>query len=594
MNWVGASAGTSWCRSKLDPAHEPPGRSQGEYQSAQRGGFRMSLMEHGIALMGAGRFHEALQQFAQALRQQPLAVEPRIGLAQACEGIGDSWAATAWLSDACRTAPQRPELWSELARVLAVQEREPELEPLLQAAVALHPENAGLLQTQADLYLRNKLYAKALPLYARLHALQPKDPVTLLHYGFCLEHAGTLEEAATRYREALAQRPDFLEAHVDLAGVLWRLEDFEGALVHARKAVELGPQHPYAVRVLGTALLNLNRVDEAEQQLRRALELQPGFPLAEIDLAFGLLLAGRLQEGWAMYARRWRDTERMRRPSFFDAQLEWQGPRAQPLRGKRIGVYAEQGLGDVIQFIRYVPLMQADGATVVGVIPRELVALLEHSMPGLQCLKPDRQFQVDYHVALLDLPMHYGTTFENIPAKRPYLRTPQDKLDAWRERLSAWDGKLKVGIAWAGSRQQVNNVNRSMRLSELAPLINTPGVQCFSLQKADAGSLTDVAPGAAQLVDLTSQWDDFSDSAAMLENLDLVITVDTAVAHLAGSMGKPVWVMLAPNADWRWLLDREDSPWYPCMRLFRRGFAEERVAQVGRVVAALQERMARR
>jgi len=551
-------------------------------------------MEQGIALLGAGRFHEAMQQFAQALRQQPAAVEPRIGLAQACEGIGDSWAATAWLSDACRTAPQRPELWSELARVLAVQKREPELEPLLQAAVALHPENAGLLQTQADLYLRNKLYARALPLYARLHALQPTDPVTLLHYGFCLEHAGTLDEAATRYREALAQRPDFLEAHVDLAGVLWRLEDFEGALAHARKAVELGPQHPYAVRVLGTALLNLNRVDEAEQQLRRALELQPGFPLAEIDLAFGLLLAGRLQEGWAMYARRWRDTERMRRPSFFDAQLEWQGPRAQPLRGKRIGVYAEQGLGDVIQFIRYVPLMQADGATVVGVIPRELVALLEHSMPGLQCLKPDRQFQVDYHVALLDLPMHYGTTFENIPAKRPYLRTPQDKLDAWRERLSAWDGKLKVGIAWAGSRQQVNNVNRSMRLSELAPLINTPGVQCFSLQKADAGSLTDVAPGAAQLVDLTSQWDDFSDSAAMLENLDLVITVDTAVAHLAGSMGKPVWVMLAPNADWRWLLDREDSPWYPCMRLFRRGFAEERVAQVGRVVAVLQERMAGR
>jgi tetratricopeptide (TPR) repeat protein len=548
-------------------------------------------MEQGIALLGAGRFHEALQQFAQALRQQPLAVEPRIGLAQACEGMGDGWAATAWLSDACRTAPQRPELWLELVRTLATQKREPELEPLLQAAVALHPENAGLLQMQADLYLRNKLYAKALPLYARLHVLQPEDPVTLLHHGFCLEQAGAIEEAAVRYREALALRPDFLEAHVDLAGVLWRLEDFEGSLAHARKAVELGPQHPYAVRVLGTALLNLNRVNEAEQQLRRALELQPGFPLAEIDLAFGLLLAGRLQEGWAMYARRWRDTERMRRPSFFDAQLEWQGPRAQPLQGKRIGVYAEQGLGDVIQFIRYVPLLQADGATVVGVIPSELVALLELSMPGLQCLKPDRQFQVDYHVALLDLPMHYGTTLANIPAMLPYLRTPRDRLDAWRERMSAWNGKLKVGIAWAGSRQQVNNVNRSIRLSELAPLMKMPGVQCFSLQKGDAGSWTDVGPSPLELVDLTAQWEDFTDSAAMLQNLDLVITVDTAVAHLAGAMGRPVWVMLAPNADWRWLLVREDSPWYPGMRLFRRGFGEARAAQVGRVVTALQERL---
>jgi len=548
-------------------------------------------MEQGIALLGAGRFHEALQQFAQALRRQPLAVEPRIGLAQACEGMGDGWAATAWLSDACRTAPQRPELWLELVRTLATQKREPELEPLLQAAVALHPENAGLLQMQADFYLRNKLYAKALPLYARLHVLQPEDPVTLLHHGFCLEQAGAIEEAAVRYREALALRPDFLEAHVDLAGVLWRLEDFEGSLAHARKAVELGPQHPYAVRVLGTALLNLNRVNEAEQQLRRALELQPGFPLAEIDLAFGLLLAGRLQEGWAMYARRWRDTERMRRPSFFDAQLEWQGPRAQPLQGKRIGVYAEQGLGDVIQFIRYVPLLQADGAAVFGVVPRELVGLLEHSMPGLQCLKPDRQFQVDYHVALLDLPMHYGTTLANIPAMLPYLRTPQDRLDAWRERMSAWNGKLKVGIAWAGSGQQVNNVNRSMRLSELAPLMKMPGVQCFSLQKGDAGSWTDVGPSPVELVDLTAQWDDFTDSAAMLQNLDLVITVDTAVAHLAGAMGRPVWVMLAPNADWRWLLVREDSPWYPGMRLFRRGFGEARAAQVGRVVTALQERL---
>jgi tetratricopeptide (TPR) repeat protein len=554
----------------------------------------MSLMEQGVALLGAGRFHEALQQFSQALRQQPLAIEPRIGLAQACQGIGDGWAATAWLSDACRTAPEQPELWLELAKALLIQNREGELEPLLATAVALHPDNPALLQMHAELYLRNKLYAKALPLYARLQSLQPQDPVTLLHHGYCLEQTEKVEEAANHYRAALAQRADFLEAHVDLSGVLWRLGDFQGALAHAQAAVGLGPQHPYAVRILGTALLNLNRLDEAEQHLRRALALKPGFALAELDLAFGLLLAGRLQEGWALYARRWRDPERMRRPSFFSAQLEWQGPGAQPLAGKRIGVYAEQGLGDVIQFIRYVPLLQREGATVVGVVPRELVDLLEHSIPGLQCLKPDRQFEVDCHVALLDLPMHYGTTLETISAKLPYLHAPRDKMDAWRERLSAWDGKLKVGLAWAGSRQQVNNANRSMCLGQLLPLMNMPGVQCFRLQKADARALTDAAPDPGELVDLTAQWDDFTDSAAMLENLDLVITVDTAVAHLAGALGRPVWVMLAPNADWRWLLDRDDSPWYPGMRLFRRGFGEDRAVQVARVVAVLRERVAGR
>ncbi|NPC55676.1 tetratricopeptide repeat protein [Caenimonas soli] len=550
----------------------------------------MSFMEQGVALLGAGRFHEALQQFAQGLRQQPLAIEPRLGLAQSCQGVGDGWTATAWLSDACRVAPQRPELWWELAKALTIQKREPELETLLGAALVLHPDHAGLLQAQAELYLRNKRYAKALPVYTQLRGLHPKDPVTLLHCGFCLEQLGEAHDAAVLYREALAQHADFLEAHVDLAGVLWRLGDFDGALAHAKRAVELGPQHPYAVRVLGMALLNLNRVEEAKQQLRRALELQPGFALAEIDLAFGLLLEGRLQEGWAMYARRWRDTDRMRRPSFFDAQLEWQGPRVQPLQGKRIGVYAEQGLGDVIQFIRYVPLMQADGASVFGVIPPDLVPLLEHSIPGLQCLRPDTRFEVDYHVALLDLPMHYGTTLENIPANLPYLRAQEDKASVWRERLSAWDGKLKVGIAWAGSGQQVNNGNRSVYLSELAPLMHMPGVQCFSLQKGDGGPMTDAQPGPEQLADLTAHWNDFTDSAAMLQNLDLVITVDTAVAHLAGAMGRPVWVMLAPNADWRWLLDRADSPWYPGMRLFRRGFGEARAAQVGRVAAALQAR----
>jgi tetratricopeptide (TPR) repeat protein len=551
----------------------------------------MSLMEQGIALLRAGRFHEALQQFGQALREHPLAVEPRIGLAQACHGMGDGWAATAWLSDACRVAPQRAELWLELAKALMAQKREQELEPLLRTATASHPDNAALLQLHADLCLRGKLYAQAVPLYARLRALQPKDPATLLHYGFCLEHTRALEQAVAVYREALAQREDFLEAHVDLAGVLWRLEDFDGALAHAQRAVQLAPQHPYAVRVLGTALLNLNRVEEAEKQLRHALDLQPGFALAEIDLAFALLLAGRMDEGWTMYARRWRDTERMPRPAFFSEPLEWKGPAQQPPKGKRIAVYAEQGLGDVIQFIRYVPLMQADGTVVFGVIPPDLIPLLEHSMPGLQCLTPQRQFEVDHHVALLDLPMHYGTTLENVPATIPYLRPPQDKVDLWRRRLAPWSEKLKVGIAWAGSPHQVNNVNRSMRLSQLAPLVEMAGVQCFSLQKGDAGPFTDVTLGAEQLVDLTSEWADFTDSAAMLQNLDLIVTVDTAVAHLAGAMGKPVWVMLAPNVDWRWLLDRGDSPWYPTMRLFRRGFGEAREAQVERVVAALRDQV---
>lgn len=546
----------------------------------------MSPLEHGAALLGAGRFHEALAQFSQALQQDLLSPEPRMGLARACMGAGDGLTAVAWLSDACRVAPQRPGLWLELAGLLRAQQRQAELDAALQTAVALHPEHPALTEAWAEHCLHAQRYGPAQQAYASLYALGARDRATLLHYGFCLEQNGAIDEAVARYREALAQEPDFLEAHVNIAGVLWRLSDYAGALAHAQRAVALDPTHPYAVRILGTALLHNNRLPEAEAQLRHALALQPGFVLAEVDLALTLLLAGRLEEGWALYRQRWNDATRLARPPFFDPALEWKGPREQPLAGRRILVYAEQGRGDVIQFIRYVRLLQADGATVLAAVQPELVALVE-SIEGLHCLRPGDSVQVDHHVALLELPLHYGTTLQNIPAQVPYLHAPKGKAAQWRERLRPWDGVLKVGIAWSGHAIQVNNRNRSMPLSQLLPLLQVPGVQCFSLQKFDGGRDTDCTPPEGRLLDYTPEWSDFTDSAAMIENLDLVISVCTAVPHLAAALGKPTWIMLPPNADWRWLLEREDSPWYPTVRLFRRGFEESRNAQVGRVVEAL-------
>lgn len=546
----------------------------------------MNLLEQGAALLAAGRFHEALAVYGQAVQAAPLAPEPRVGVARALLGTGDGWNAAAWLSDACRVAPDRPGLWLELARLLHKQERHAELEPLLAAAVACNPGDLLLLQGQGEALMHLRRYPQAVIAYRRLQALEPQPTrATLLHLGFCLEQSGDVDAAAESYRRAIALDADFMEAHVDLAGVLWRLEDFEGALKHAQRAVELAPEHPYAVRILGTALLSLNRLAEAEAQLRKALELQPGFALAELDLAMTLLLGGRLEEGWPMYEKRWNDT-RLQRPPFFRPEREWRGPLKQPLDGP-IVVYAEQGLGDVIQFARYIPMLQNDGATVRCVVQPELIPLIEASFDGVECLREGREFETFYHAALLDLPLRYGTTLQTIPATVPYLKTPQDKRDAWHERLAPWADRFKLGLAWSGSTAQVNNRNRAMPLSTLLPLARMPGVQAFSLQKGDAGPSSDVDPGDA-LVDLTAAWTDFGDSAAMLQELDLVITVDTAIAHLAGALGKPVWILLAPNADWRWLLDRDDSPWYPTARLFRRGFGEAREAQAQRVSLALE------
>lgn len=511
------------------------------------------------ALLQAGRFPEAHAAWRQLLAQDPLSVEARLGLARACSGAGDALAAQAWLSDACRIAPQRPE-------------------PVV------------LL---AELLLGARQYAQALPLYRRLyHELAARDRATLLHYGYCLEQAGEIDTAIERYREAVLQEPGFVEAHIDLAGVLWRVGDFDGSLAHAQAAVHLAPRHPYAVRMLGAALLHLGRLDDAERQLRQALALQPDFVLAQVDLAFTLLLAGRLEEGWDWYARRWSDTARLARPPFYDPAHEWQGPR-QSLAGRRIAVYAEQGAGDVIQFARYLPLLQQRGATVYAVVPPELVALVEHSYPGVQCLAPGRTLQADLHAALLDLPLRFGTTLQTVPAAVPYLQAPPERARAWRERLARWQDKVKVGLAWSGWQGQVNNRNRATPLSLLLPLLALPGVQGFSLQKGDAGTWTDAQPAPGQLVDFTGDWGDYADSAAMLQQLDLVITVDTSVAHLAGALGKEAWVLLPPNPDFRWLLGRDDSPWYPGMRLFRREFGPQgRARQAASVVQALRQRLA--
>lgn len=552
----------------------------------------MTPLEQGAALLDGGRFHEALAVFGQLVRLAPMAVEPRVGLARACLGTGDGWSAAAWLSDACRLDPKRPELWLELARLLHAQNRQPELEPLLAAAVACIPDNLQLLQAQGESLLNLRRYEQAVAPYRCLLALeQPETKATLLHLGYCLEHTREVDEAAAFYRRAIALDADFMEAHVDLAGLLWRLEDFEGALHHAQRAVQLAPDHAHAVRILGTALLSLQRLNEAEVQLRRALELQPGFALAEVDLALALLMEGRMEEGWRMYEKRWNDTGRMQRPPFYMPEREWKGPKEQPLDGT-IVVYAEQGLGDVLQFARYIPLLQKDGGVVRCVVQPELASLLEASFENVECLGPGRNFETYYHVALLDLPLRYGTTPETIPHDVPYLRTTEDKREQWRERMRPWADRFKVGLAWCGSHIQVNNRNRAMPLSTLRGLLEHPRVQCFSLQKGDGGAYTDMAPASGQLVDLTSEWQDFTDSAAMMEELDLVITVDTAVAHLAGALGCPVWVMLGPNADWRWLRGREDSPWYPTMRLFRRDYGEDRAGQVERVARALADLLA--
>lgn len=552
-----------------------------------------AALAEGRALLAAGRATEAMAAFGRVLNEDAASIEARLGLAQAYLHRDDGWSAAAWVADACRVAPSEPRLWQELARLLRSQSRTRELESVLALAAAANPASVPLVQALAEWQMADHRYAEAAGTFRALLALEEPSPGrgTLLHLGYCLENTGDIDGAASFYRRALVLDPQFMEAHVNLAGVLWRLEDFEGALEHAQQGARLAPRNAHAVRMVGTALLALGRLQGAEAALREALALAPGLVIAKVDLAFALLADGRLQEGFAMYRERWSDRARMRRPAFHEAAKEWRGPQVQPLRGRRVLVYAEQGLGDVVQFARYIPLLQAEGADVACVVQEELVPLIVASFQDVRCIADADVIATasgaHHHVALMDLAHCFGTALDTIPAQVPYLRPDDAARARWRERLQPWAGRFRIGIAWSGSQVQVNNRNRAVPLSLLAPLFARAGVQCFSLQKGDAGPWTDVAVDASQLVDLTGEWADFSDSAAMLEQLDLVISVDTAVAHLAGALGRPLWLLLGPNADWRWLQEREDSPWYPQARLFRRGSGEPRQAQVQRVLDAV-------
>lgn len=455
-----------------------------------------------------------------------------------------------------------------------------------------HPRTL-LFAEQAERLLADGDPGQALQAYRRLYEeAGDRDRYTLLHYGQCLARAGELEDAAARLREAAVQEPGFLEAHVGLSDALWRLGEFDESLAHARAAVHLAPNHAGAVRMLGVALLNRGRIEAAELQLRRALALDPHDAAPRAELAHCLLLSGRWDEGWVEFGRRWDDAAHRPRPPFYRPELEWLGP-SQSLQGRRVLVYREPGRGALLQALRYLPLLQQLGAEVLCALPTALVPLVETSFPGVACLQPGREASADLHAALLDLPGRFATTPENIPSPQGYLRAPAQRLRHWQDRMARWQDRFRVGIAWSGSPAHPNHRNIAIALEHGQPLLQLPGVQAFSLQPGAARPQADGPVDGMHLVDLAGEWRDAADRAAMFAQLDLLVTVDTAAAHLGGALGVPTWVLLPPNAGPLWGMGRGDSPWHASVRLFRRGFDETREAQVARVLAALREQVGR-
>jgi hypothetical protein len=388
------------------------------------------------------------------------------------------------------------------------------------------------------------------------------------------------EEAIDYATRALALVPGHPEVLCNRGIALRALDRIEEALADYDQVLAANPRHAAALSLRGVALAALNRHGDAIDSFSRAIALEPRYAPAYLNRAFSNLATGRYGEGWRDFEWRWRGSDTQIALRSFK-QPEWRG---EDVRGRSILVHAEQGLGDALQFARYVPLLAERGADVVLEVQAPLKGLFA-DLPARLVTFGETLPATDFHCALLSLPLAFGTRAESIPANVPYLTAPPSHVERWRTRLGAAHGP-RIGIAWSGNTRQSNDRNRSIPLEMLEPLRAGPWT-LVSLQKEVRVDERAGLQGERPILHFGDELADFRDTAALVSLVDAVVSVDTSVAHLAGAMGKELFLLLTFAADWRWLLDRADSPWYPTARLLRQGERGEWLRLVKEARAAL-------
>ncbi len=414
----------------------------------------------------------------------------------------------------------------------------------------------------------------------RAVALAPHSPNAFYALGCVHAALGDAAKAAEAFGAALARNPAYVNACYGLGNACFALGQFDRAASAYRQALEANLQDFQVWNNLGRALEALRRPEEALAAYQRAIDLQPLFGLARSNRALTLLSLGRLQEGFREYEWRWRRT-----PPRPYGQPFWRG---EPIPGQTLLVYAEQGFGDTIQFARFLAAARARVGRLILECQAPLKRLFEHSRCADTVLAVGEPLPpFDAYIPLLSLPLALETTLETLPTKPWLVIPPTEPLP------SVPPARLKVGLAWAGSRGNFNDDRRSIPFPALQPILAVPGAAFFALQVPIRAEDRPHVEAAPQLVPLDGRIHDYFDTAGFLGQMDLVISVDTSVAHLAGALGKPVWTLIFHPGDWRWLLDRADSPWYPTMRLFRQtraGDWQPVIARVAEELIALQGR----
>lgn len=522
----------------------------------------------GFGYAQGGDHKRALADFDAALRLSPnweFALHNRASALIALNRHGE---ARADVENLLRRTPSNVAVLTNYALILIRESRHAEALPAIDRALALDPRNAMLLRTRASVLLALNRPADALDALERALRLVPGDTALEIARANALA-AYHREDEALRLFETLAQRePANPEIALNCANFLMDHERLEEALRWTGDLTSVNPDYAPGWTLRGNLLLHLERYDESFSAYERAVAVGEDYPEAVYHRGSILLLHGRFTEGWRDFERRWDVADcGFTRPVLRGP--EWRGEN---LAGRSIVIYSEQGLGDTIQFVRFVPQLLQRGARVTFICHPGLIRLFRRfAEMGIEVIgssRADRQF--DFQCALMSLPQRFGTTLATLPSAVPYLFPETSLVDSWGVRLGPHG--VRVGICWQGNPAGKVDRGRSVPLRHYIPLAGIPGVRLISLQRSHG--LDQLARVPANIrIESPGEFDQgkdaFLDTAAIMQNLDLIVTSDTSVAHLAGALGRPVWVAVKHTPDWRWMLDRTDSPWYPTMRLFR-------------------------
>ena len=486
--------------------------------------------QQGLALHQHGRFAEAERAYEEVLRQEPRHFDAL-----------------------------------NLLGVIALQtQRTERAVELITKAIGLNAKVAATHSNLGNALKNLKRPADALVSYNKAIALKPDYAEAYNNRGNALTDLKRPADALVSYDRATALKPDYAEAYNNCGIALVALKRPADALVSYDKAITLKPDFAVAHNNFGVALMHLKRPADALVSFDKAIALKPDYAEAYWNQSICLLLMGRFEQGLRQYEWRKKCDDLLKVRSF--PQPVWLGE--ENIAGKTLFIYWEQGLGDTIQFCRYAKLVEERGVKVIMSVQQPLLGLLKQISPTIEIIGPNEvPTDFDYHCPLLSLPLALGTTLETIPTEHQYIKANEEQRVAWSARLPP-KTKPRIGVVWSGDTAYKADRNRSMELETLLPILNTD-TDWICLQKEVREKDLAVLRQVGRIAYFGDDLGDFSNTAALLDLMDLVITVDTNIAHLAGAMGKSVWILLSCNPHWIWLLDREDSPWYPSARLFR-------------------------